>query len=215
MEVLQVGFQTHRDREKLIELCRIHLPSSEINYESTNDIHCVTYEGWTCSLGVFPVSIKNEDFLKFVRLPETRRKAQEIRQRILGPDAPSDSKLFFSVERFDYTKGIKEKLLAYKKYLERYADRIGKDVLYQVAVTNRRAVETYRVYQDECLLLAEGINKLFICPTRPDWKPLIFVTEGLPRKELVASYLAMDIGVVTPKKDGMNLVSLSLISLQR
>ncbi|EJW74457.1 hypothetical protein WUBG_14637 [Wuchereria bancrofti] len=118
----------------------------------------------------------------------------------MGSNAPSDGRLFFSVERFDYTKGIKEKLLAYKNYFEKYPERIGKDVLYQVAVTNRRAVDTYRVYQDECILLAEGINKVCTCPTRPNWKPLIFQTEGLPRKELIACYLAMDIGVVNTKK---------------
>ncbi|EFO14036.1 hypothetical protein LOAG_14488 [Loa loa] len=129
----------------------------------------------------------------------------------MGVNAPLDGRLFFSVERFDYTKGIKEKLLAYKNYFEKYPERIGKDVLYQVAVINRRAVDTYRVYQDECILLAEGINKVCTCPTRPNWKPLIFQTEGLPRKELIACYLAMDIGIVTPKKDGMNLVAKEML----
>lgn len=51
---------------------------------------------------------------------------------MLGEDAPKDACLFFSVERFDYTKGIKEKLTAYQKYFEKYPNRIGKDVLYQV-----------------------------------------------------------------------------------
>ncbi|VDK86912.1 unnamed protein product, partial [Onchocerca ochengi] len=74
-----------------------------------------------------------------------------------------------------------------------------------------RAVDTYRVYQDECILLAEGINKICTCPSRPNWKPLIFQTEGLPRKELIACYLAMDIGIVTPKKDGMNLVAKEML----
>ncbi|CAG9539259.1 unnamed protein product [Cercopithifilaria johnstoni] len=129
----------------------------------------------------------------------------------MGVDSPSDGRLFFSVERFDYTKGIKEKLLAYKKYFEKHPDRIGKDVLYQIAVINRRAVDTYRMYQDECILLAEGINKICTCANRPNWKPLIFETEGLPRKELIACYLAMDIGVVTPKKDGMNLVAKEML----
>ncbi|KAM3718185.1 Alpha,alpha-trehalose-phosphate synthase [Dirofilaria immitis] len=138
-------------------------------------------------------------------------KALGIRKKIMGTNAPSDGRLFFSVERFDYTKGIKEKLLAYKNYFERYPDRIGKDVLYQVAVINRRAVDTYRVYQDECILLAEGINKICTCPNRPNWKPLIFQTEGLSRKELIACYLAMDVGVVTPKKDGMNLVAKEML----
>lgn len=52
--------------------------------------------------------------------------------QLLGENAPADARLFFSVERFDYTKGIKEKLMAYKEYFKKYSDRIGKDVLYQV-----------------------------------------------------------------------------------
>ncbi|VDM42244.1 unnamed protein product [Toxocara canis] len=207
----KVGFQTHRDRSKFVELCKIHLPSASIAYDSNLDINAITYEGWTCSLGVFPVSIKNEDFLKFVKMPETVKKSQDIRRKFLGEDAPSDARLFFSVERFDYTKGIKEKLTAYKEYFKKYPDRIGKDVLYQVAVTNRRSVATYRLYQDECTALAEAINKEFKCPQRPNWKPLAFTTVGLPRADLVASYLAMDIGVVTPKKDGMNLVAKEML----
>lgn len=81
--IIKVGFQTHRDRDKLIELCRIQLPNAEINYESSNDVCFVTYKGWTCSLGVFPVSIKNEDFLKFVRLTETCQRASEIRKNVI------------------------------------------------------------------------------------------------------------------------------------
>uniref|UniRef100_A0A914ZRG6 alpha,alpha-trehalose-phosphate synthase (UDP-forming) n=2 Tax=Parascaris univalens TaxID=6257 RepID=A0A914ZRG6_PARUN len=207
----KVGFQTHRDRSKFVELCKIHLPSASVAYDSNLDINTITYEGWTCSLGVFPVSIKNEDFLKFVKMPDTIKKSNDIRQRLLGESAPPDARLFFSVERFDYTKGIKEKLMAYKEYFTKYRDRIGKDVLYQVAVTNRRSVDTYRLYQDECMALAESINQEFTCPNRPKWKPLLFTTVGLPRADLVASYLAMDIGVVTPKKDGMNLVAKEML----
>ncbi|KAK0393542.1 hypothetical protein QR680_000265 [Steinernema hermaphroditum] len=203
----KVGFQTHRDREKFVELIDIHLNGANVAYDAKVDIYTVTYQGWTCSLGVFPVSIKNEDFLKFVRMPDTVKKANDIREKILGNAHPQGSRMFFSVERFDYTKGIKEKLLAYMRYFEKYPERIGKDVLFQVAVTNRRSVDTYRVYQDECILLAEKINESFHSKEFPDWKPLVFQTDGLTRPELVASYLAMDVGVVTPKKDGMNLVA--------
>lgn len=120
---------------------------------------------------------------------------------------------FFSVERFDYTKGIKEKLRAWKRftifhsiqgkclrYFEKHPDRIGLDVLLQVAVTNRRAVESYRLYQDECLAIAEELNETIKSEQYPDWKPVKFQVEGLPRAKLVAHYLAMDIGVVTPSK---------------
>ncbi|VDN59515.1 unnamed protein product [Dracunculus medinensis] len=207
----KVGFQTHRDRSSFVELCKENLPLLNATYDSSVDIHTIIYEGWSCSLGVFPVSIKNDDFLKFVQLPETVKKADDIRKEMLGEDAPKDACLFFSVERFDYTKGIKEKLTAYQKYFEKYPNRIGKDVLYQVAVTNRRSVNTYRTYQDECLLFAEEINKQYSCHERPAWKPLVFTTDVLTRSDLVACYLAMDVGVVTPRRDGMNLVAKEML----
>uniref|UniRef100_A0A8R1DI19 alpha,alpha-trehalose-phosphate synthase (UDP-forming) n=1 Tax=Caenorhabditis japonica TaxID=281687 RepID=A0A8R1DI19_CAEJA len=204
----KVGFQTHRDRTKYIELVQHYLGTAKITYDEKMDIYSVANEGWTCSLGVFPVSIKNDDFLKFVDLPETIKLKHDIRKKVMGGNPLPDGRFFFSVERFDYTKGILEKLQAYKRYFEKYPDRIGKDVLYQIAVTNRRSVDTYRVYQDECIELANKINETF---STSNWKPLIFQTDGLQRSELVAAYLAMDIGVVTPKKDGMNLVAKEML----
>ena len=60
---------------------------------------------------------------------------QVIAIQILGENPPPDARLFFSVERFDYTKGIKEKLYGYRRYLEKYPNRTGKDVLLQVRFT--------------------------------------------------------------------------------
>ncbi|KAI1727493.1 glycosyltransferase family 20 domain-containing protein [Ditylenchus destructor] len=202
----KVGFQTHRDRANFLSLVSEHLPTAKIVHDQNLDISLVTYQGWSCSLGVFPVSIKNEDFLKIAKDSETIKQAHDIRKKIFGENPLSDARLFFSVERFDYTKGIKEKLLAYRRYYEKYPDRLGKDVLFQVAVTNRRSVDAYRIYQDECIDLAEQMNKDFASDKHPNWKPIIFETDGLQRQSLIAHYLAMDIGVVTPKKDGMNLV---------
>jgi trehalose-6-phosphate synthase len=207
----KVGFQTHRDRAMFIELVEKHFPSAKVAYEENLDINTVTFQGWSCSLGVFPVSIKNEDFLKIARAPETVNKGADIRKHFLGENPEPDMRLLFSVERFDYTKGIREKLLAYRHYFKKYPDRIGKDVLFQVAVTNRRSVDSYRKYQDECSEIAESINKELETDKYPGWKPLYFQTSGLQRADLIAHYLAMDVGVVTPKKDGMNLVAKEML----
>ncbi|CAJ0576512.1 unnamed protein product, partial [Mesorhabditis spiculigera] len=207
----KVGFQTHRDRSKFVEVVEKYLRGAYVEYDKATDIFTAVHEGWSCSLGVFPVSIKNEDFLKFANLPETEKLRLKFREKILGKSPSEDGRFFFSVERFDYTKGIKEKLVAYERYFEKYPDRVGKDVLWQIAVTNRRSVDTYRVYQDECLDMADKINQRFSDPSNPAWKPLIFETDGLPREQLVAAYLAMDIGIVTPKKDGMNLVAKEML----
>ncbi|VIO86442.1 Uncharacterized protein BM_BM12499 [Brugia malayi] len=206
----KVGFQTHRDRQKYVELVKKHISRARIQYESTVDIFTVTHENFTCSLGVFPVSIKNEDFLNIVKNPATTKLATEIRKKLLSAGSDKGC-IFFSVERFDYTKGIADKLKAWKRYFEKYPERIGLDLLYQVAVTNRRSVESYRVYQDNCLKIVDDVNAAFICKKFPTWKPIKFNMDGLPRAKLVAHYLAMDVGVVTPIKDGMNLVAKEML----
>uniref|UniRef100_A0A5S6QLH9 alpha,alpha-trehalose-phosphate synthase (UDP-forming) n=1 Tax=Trichuris muris TaxID=70415 RepID=A0A5S6QLH9_TRIMR len=205
----KVGFQTHRDRSTFVSLVGEHLSTARIEYVAKTDNYQVTHEGWTTSVGVFPVSIKNEEFLVLVSDPEVQSKAKEIRHAYLGSE--SEGKFFFSCERFDYTKGIKEKLLAYERFLEKHPERHGKDVLFQVAVTNRRAVESYREYQDCCIALADKINSRFNDPKKPEWKAVVLQTEGLPRRDVVAHYLAMDVGVVTPIKDGMNLVAKEML----
>ncbi|GMT35941.1 hypothetical protein PFISCL1PPCAC_27238, partial [Pristionchus fissidentatus] len=202
----KVGFQTHRDRAKFVELVQQTLLRARIAYEPGVDIFTVSYEGWTCSLGVFPVSIKNEDFLAIAHDTQTIIRAQEIKTDIMQHSG-EEGVLFFSVERFDYTKGILEKLKAWRRYFEIHPERKGLDVLYQIAVTNRRTVESYRKYQDDCIALAEEINDSIRCESRPDWRCIKFETDGLQRVQLIAHYLAMDVGVVTPAKDGMNLVA--------
>jgi trehalose 6-phosphate synthase len=206
----KVGFQTHKDRECFLELVSQHLPSAKIVHDAKVNSYMVNHEGWRSSLGVFPVSIKNEEFLSLARDPEVLKEVSLFRESI-KKDCLEGGKIFFSVERFDYTKGIKEKLEAYRRFLEQHPDRWGFDVLVQVAVINRRTVETYRQYQDDCMEYVDNINKDFRNPEVPNWRPILFLTEGLPRPKLVSRYLGMDVGVVTPKKDGMNLVAKEMV----
>ncbi|KAL1284746.1 Alpha,alpha-trehalose-phosphate synthase [Trichinella pseudospiralis] len=208
----KVGFQTHRDRASFISLVQQYLSTSTVVHVQRTDSYRITHGGWTTSVGVFPVSIKNEEYLNLAKSDATQKQAREIRQRILGENN-HQGKLFFSCERFDYTKGIKEKLLAFDKFLTDHPERLGKDVLYQVAVINRRGVDSYREYQDACLELANRINAKHQPPptSHPNWKAVVFQTDGLPRSSVVACYLAMDVGVVTPIKDGMNLVAKEML----
>ncbi|CAD6189435.1 unnamed protein product [Caenorhabditis auriculariae] len=173
----KVGFQTSRDRESYVKMVRQHIPRARVHYEELIDNYTISFEGWTCSLGVFPVSIKNEDFLGIADNPQTRIDAQDIREDLLS-NSGEGAKFFFSVE---------------------------------LAVTNRRSVESYKKYQDECIALAEDIVKTIKSEENPDWKPIRFETDGLPRARLIAHYLAMDVGVVTPSKDGMNLVAKEML----
>ncbi|VDP35709.1 unnamed protein product [Soboliphyme baturini] len=204
----KVGFQTHRDRATFINFVTEHMTTAKMFHDAPNDRYSISHEGFTSSLGVFPVSIKNEEFVNLSKDPNVVRKAREIRNNLM---LNRTGKLFFSVERFDYTKGIKEKLIAYDRFLESHPERRGKDVLLQVAVINRRGIDSYREYQDDAIAFATQINDKHKLADDPDWKPVIFQTDGVARPVLVSHYLAMDVGVVTPIKDGMNLVAKEML----
>lgn len=128
LKFTKVGFQTHRDRHRFLELVDEHLPMAKIKRNTNLDTITVTMNGGSSSYGVFPVSIKNEEFLLLVDDDTVINNANEVRQKYIGS---RDGKLLFSVERFDYTKGIQEKILAYQKYLEAHPERHGKDVFLQ------------------------------------------------------------------------------------
>lgn len=79
------------------------VPSKQIQLQNSDKV-VVAYKSFRCSFGVFPVSIKIEDFLEFAESEETKGEAKKIRKAIVRHP---EGKLFFSAERFDYTKGIK------------------------------------------------------------------------------------------------------------
>lgn len=78
----------------------------------------------------------------------------------MGENPPADGKFFFSVERFDYTKGIKEKLIAYRRYFQKYPDRIGKDVLYQVCFVLILLVQIIKDKRVKCSVLINPIREM-------------------------------------------------------
>uniref|UniRef100_A0A914L8I4 Trehalose-6-phosphate synthase n=1 Tax=Meloidogyne incognita TaxID=6306 RepID=A0A914L8I4_MELIC len=217
----KVGFQTNKDRQKFIKLAvklfhlkEEHKPKNIINLKNN---YITPVNG--CNLGVYPATINVNEFIKIAEMESTLIEAKEFRENIMA-NSLEGGKLFFSVERFDYTKGIYEKLEGFKRYLERYPDRIGRDVFYQIAPYNRRNIENYKNYQNNSLKIKERIKIEFGegSTRRNDikipegYEPFIIELEGVPREKLVTRYLAMDVGVVTPVMDGMNLVAKEMIA---
>ncbi|KAF7632357.1 hypothetical protein Mgra_00008207 [Meloidogyne graminicola] len=199
----KVGFQTNKDRNNFIELVKKFFPecvtSKKLTYMCVENI---TPKG-DCFLGVYPATININKFINYDE--EAIKKKDEIKEKIMENAIFPEGKLFFSVERFDYTKGIKEKILAFKKYLINNPDRIGKDVFYQLAPLNRESIAAYKNYQNECRNLINEINKKF------DYVAIDINTNSMKREDVFLHYLAMDVGVITPVMDGMNLVAKEMI----
>ena len=111
--------------------------------------------------------------------------------------------MVLGVDRLDYTKGIPERLRAFQSLLESQEDMRGKITLVQVVVPSRVDIPKYRELRLEIERLISSINGQF---GHPGWVPIHYLHRHLNRSELLAYYRAADIALVTPLKDGMNLV---------
>ncbi len=124
--------------------------------------------------------------------------AAEIRSR------EPDRKLVLGIDRLDYTKGLPQKLEAFRTLLRRHPEMQGRVTLIQIVVPSREDIPRYQEHKTVVDRLIGEINGEF---TRGGWAPIRYVHRSLEGDRLSAYYRAADIALVTPLKDGMNLVS--------
>ncbi|NUY80496.1 bifunctional alpha,alpha-trehalose-phosphate synthase (UDP-forming)/trehalose-phosphatase [Flavobacterium sp. MAH-1] len=115
-----------------------------------------------------------------------------------------DSRLILSIDRLDYTKGIPNRIRAFQYFLERHPEYIGKVRLVMLAVPSREDVPQYRKLKRETDELVGRVNGKF---ATIDWTPIWYFYRSLPYEDLVALYTTSHIAMITPLRDGMNLVA--------
>jgi trehalose 6-phosphate synthase len=108
------------------------------------------------------------------------------------------------VDRLDYTKGIPERLRAFASLLRDYPDLRGKMTLFQIVVPSRETIIGYQNLMAEIERAVTHVNGEF---AETDWVPVHYIHRSIPRDELLALYRAANTAIITPLKDGMNLVS--------
>jgi len=146
---------------------------------------------------VSPISI---DYAKFNN--ESKKKGT-INSKNKIKEENNGSKIIIGVDRLDYSKGIKEKIIAIETLLDKRPDLIEKIVLFQLAIPSREDVSDYKQLKKEVDELIGRINGKF---STAHWYPIHYMYTTMEFNELVALYMAGDIGLVTPLRDGMNLV---------
>lgn len=178
---------------------RKYLPTAKVISErdlgQNRKAYTVSYGGSNADIGAFAISINGEQLLQWCQEKTLINEAAELKRRLLD-GRPAESRLFVCVERFDYTKGIEQRLRAFQQYLRQGN---GKDVYYQIAAGSRGSVSSYAEYQERVMKFAEVINEEFPDSVHMD-------TENHPQREVVRYYMAADVIMVTPAADGMNLV---------
>jgi trehalose 6-phosphate synthase len=115
------------------------------------------------------------------------------------------------VDRLDYTKGLPQKFKAFGRFLEKNAQYRGQVVLTQIAPPTRDSVEAYADIRQQLEALAGSINGRF---GELDWVPIHYIHRLAPRRRLADIYRSSRIGIVTPLRDGMNLVAKEYVAAQ-
>jgi trehalose 6-phosphate synthase/phosphatase len=193
----QLGFQTLRDAKNFTRCVRRLLDDRTITRDG-DDVIISSTGGRSTRVGHYPISIDFNEFAEMSHLQSVRHRAQELRGQIRCKH------LLLGVDRLDYTKGIPERLNAFAAALQEYPELRRQATLVQVVVPSREDIPMYRELKMEVDRLVTEINGRF---TEPGWVPIDFIYRNLDREELVAFYHAADVALVTPLRDGMNLVA--------
>lgn len=119
--------------------------------------------------------------------------------------------LIVGVDRLDYSKGLPERFAGYERFLAQHPDRRGLVYMLQIAPPSREKVDTYQEIRAALDGLSGRINGEY---ADIDWTPLRYVNKGYPRAELAGVYRAARVGLVTPLRDGMNLVAKEFVAAQ-
>lgn len=191
-----LGVQTARDRRNLVECLRALMP--DVKWQGRGRVVMATINGRPVRIGDFPISIDYRSFVRRANSPKTLEVREIIRRQL------PDRKIILGVDRLDYTKGIPHRLEAFREALRMHPDLHQKVTLVQVVVPSRTGVPQYRRLRAEIERLVGAINGEF---TRPGWVPIHYIFRSLSPEELLGYYRAADIALVTPLKDGMNLIA--------
>lgn len=153
----------------------------------------------TVKVGAFPISIDSADLDRQARNRDIRRRAKEIRAELGSP-----RKILLGVDRLDYTKGIDVRLRAFSELLAEGRAKRDDTVFIQLATPSRERVESYRILRNEVEQQVGHINGEYGEVGHP---VVHYLHRPVPREELIAFFVAADVMLVTPLRDGMNLVA--------
>jgi trehalose 6-phosphate synthase/phosphatase len=168
------------------------------------DVDRMRWEQRVVRAGVFPMGVDAADFARLSESEVVTTKVAELRS-----ESPGSPLLMVGLDRLDYTKGIPRRLLAYEHLLRQHPELRGRVRLVQVAVPSRTKVDRYQEFRSQVDTLIGRIHGQFATPS---WVPVHYLYRGLPREDVVALYRAATVMLVTPIRDGMNLVAKEFVA---
>jgi trehalose 6-phosphate synthase/phosphatase len=158
-----------------------------------------------CKVDAFPIGIDFNKFHDACFSKKTILYKNKLRKNL------TNMKLIFSVDRLDYSKGLLCRLQAFERFLEKYPEWHFKVVFNMVVVPSRDNIEGYRKIKKEIEAIVGRVSGKY---NTMEWRPIVYQYKSLPFNELVAFYNISDVGLITPVRDGMNLVAKEYVACQ-
>ncbi|MFX1520012.1 MAG: bifunctional alpha,alpha-trehalose-phosphate synthase (UDP-forming)/trehalose-phosphatase [Promethearchaeota archaeon] len=172
-----------------------------LGYEST--FGQITVDNRVIKVDTFPMGIDYERFANAVLESEVQEEIKQIRNEV------GERKIIFSIDRLDYTKGILKRLESFDLFLDKNPEYEEKVTLILVAVPSRTGVEEYELLKKQ---LDELIGRINGQHGKIGWVPVWYLYQFLPFRILVALYYLADVALITPLRDGMNLIAKEFVA---
>jgi trehalose 6-phosphate synthase/phosphatase len=186
-----IGFHTH-------DYAQYYLRSALRILGLENHMGNIDLPDRVMKVGTFPMGIEFDKFHQMDVSPFPSEKP-----------SPGQPKIVLSVDRLDYSKGIVNRLLGFELFLRKHPEWHGKVFLNMIVVPSREGVTSYQKIKRRLDELVGNINGNF---GKVNWTPIIYQYTSLPHKELIAQYRMSDVSLITPLRDGMNLVAKEYIA---
>jgi trehalose 6-phosphate synthase/phosphatase len=186
-----VGFHTHDYAQHFLKSVKMMLGIDSY-------FHSLQYQNRLVKADLFPIGIDIKKFQQTALEPETVASYNEIKKNF------ENKKIIFSVDRLDYSKGLMDRLLAFDYFLEQNPDWQDKLVFILNVVPSRDEIDAYHQRKRE---IEEKIGTINGKYSSISWQPIIYRYNHLPFNELLALYQVSDVALITPLRDGMNLVA--------
>ncbi|QNP41309.1 alpha,alpha-trehalose-phosphate synthase (UDP-forming) [Lysobacter solisilvae (ex Woo and Kim 2020)] len=195
-----VGFQTERDLERFQDYVRLFGRGRVVEHGVLE-----TAEGRRLRAGAFPISIDTAGISDLAARSAGKASAKRLGASLSG------RALAIGVDRLDYSKGLPERFRAFERYLLRHPEQRGHVTYLQIAPVSRGEVPEYRTLRQELERLAGHINGTH---ADADWTPVRYVNRNYPHASLTGFYRLARVALVTPLRDGMNLVAKEFVAAQ-
>lgn len=193
-----VGFQTDKDRNNFARY--LTLRGAEPGRGRSYSIN-----GRRTRIGAFPVGIETAAFARLARNAARSPFVRQITESLAGRS------LVLGVDRLDYSKGIVHRINAFDRFLELYPEWRSRVTFLQITPKSRGGIKEYAAIEDEVTTLIGKINGRY---GEASWTPIRYVNRSHSRTALAGVYRTADVALVTPLRDGMNLVAKEFIAAQ-